>query len=209
MVCSGVRLRALATSPNCRSRSTSTVECGADRASPTARLAAMVVLPTPPLGETTLITCPRRDCVPAPRSVPSPSPAGARWRVTLMARSRAARISSSSDSVGTMSLTPARMAESPSSATRSLTRTTAIPGHSMSSREASARAASVPERSSITTISGISPPPSCWKSCAGLSGSGPGGSAGIGWPVAARNRSRRSTKSVASRMLFIGTRSPG
>ena len=55
---SGSKLRPLATSPNWTSKSTRTVARGATRARPTARLVATVVLPTPPLGETTLITRP-------------------------------------------------------------------------------------------------------------------------------------------------------
>ena len=54
-VCSGLRYRPEATSPNCRSRSTITTLMGATLPRPMAMLVAMVVLPTPPLGEKTPI----------------------------------------------------------------------------------------------------------------------------------------------------------
>ena len=57
-VYSGTRLSADATSPNCTSRSTSTVDCGAAAVSPMARLVETVVLPTPPLGEAMVMTRP-------------------------------------------------------------------------------------------------------------------------------------------------------
>ena len=57
-VCSGRRYRPEATSPNWRSRSTITTPIGATLPSPMAMLVAIVVLPTPPLGEKTPITRP-------------------------------------------------------------------------------------------------------------------------------------------------------
>nr|WP_284232370.1 hypothetical protein [Arenivirga flava] len=56
---SGAMPSASATSPNCRSRSTSTTRCGCTAASTVATFAAMVVLPTPPLGAVTTTTWPR------------------------------------------------------------------------------------------------------------------------------------------------------
>ena len=49
-VASGAMPSALATSPNCRSRSTITASPGASRASPSARFVAIVVFPAPPFG---------------------------------------------------------------------------------------------------------------------------------------------------------------
>ena len=59
MVDWGPRPSALATSPNCRSRSTMATRPGARAASLVARLVATVVLPAPPLGDITVMTRPR------------------------------------------------------------------------------------------------------------------------------------------------------
>ena len=60
MVCSGMSCIVMATSPKARSRSTTHTSAPAwSRAMP--RLTAIVVLPTPPFGENTVITRPSRS----------------------------------------------------------------------------------------------------------------------------------------------------
>ena len=108
MVSSGSSIRPLATSPNCRSRSTITTPMGAILPSPTARLVATVVLPTPPLGDITAMIRP-----PAPWSTALrpgvPGPAAGRLRRRL-ARSSMTRMVSASAPGSRRSRTPARIA---------------------------------------------------------------------------------------------------
>lgn len=119
MVDWGARPRPLATSPNCRSRSTMATRPRL-RVSWMARLVATVVLPAPPLGDITVMT--------------RPPGASSRWiavwppdwrrAAAAPARLRAWRISSSSAPTGMTSRTPARSARSSRPAVASATRTT-------------------------------------------------------------------------------------
>ena len=72
-------------SPNCRERSTSTTLPGCGRLSTSARLVAMIDLPTPPLPETMVIIRPSRRRAPSVAAGPPLSG----WRTACAARLRA------------------------------------------------------------------------------------------------------------------------
>ncbi len=138
--CSGVICMALATSPNCRSRSTSTTECGAQAPSPTARLVATVVFPAPPLGEITEIT---RPFAPPCSGEPANGVSSARrWAVAWTARCSNAVTSAVPASGCSTSRTPARIAASVMSGPDAVTSSTLIPGCSRSRPAANCNASS-------------------------------------------------------------------
>ena len=84
IVCSGISCIVIATSPKARSRSTTQTSTPV-RASATLRLTAMVVLPTPPLGENTMKTWPWRS--------PSTTPVGP-WMASQVLRARVTAVPS-------------------------------------------------------------------------------------------------------------------
>ena len=135
-VCSGFRYRPEATSPNCRSRSTITTPIGATLPSPIAMFVAIVVLPTPPLGEKTPIT--------RPLALSGCLATEVRLRVAndWQARSSSTRIWAGSAAGLRMSRMPARMASRTKFGSASPTRMTLSSGSWTSNTVARRRASS-------------------------------------------------------------------
>ncbi len=136
---SGCRPSALATSPNCRSRSMITTSPGATSARASARLVDTVVLPAPPLGQSEITT---RQSLSPSSATSLLSSESRRLSALSNARSNAARSSGAAASGAMTSRAPARSAECRSPVDGLATISTLMSGRSCSNVRTNSRAAS-------------------------------------------------------------------
>ena len=207
MACSiewvGKSCMVIATSPKARSRSTRQTRRAPPSASARARLTAMVVLPTPPLGEKTVTTRPSWWAPLGPRSATCSSwaretaaatPAGSPWGTTSRAPACIARVSTAASTSARTSttLTVGRVVRRSSQTFRASSRSRCGPSttaYSSGCRSSQARIRStestpwLPDGSAssraVTTASSVSVTTGIGAASFGASGGGAGSRAGV------------------------------